>query len=66
MVIRVEPSSQAVIGFPGLARPGRRIRRILHNIVPFDPRSRLIISVNDCVDRPRAVDADRERELDIG
>ena len=42
VAIRVEPTSQAVFGFPGPSRPERRIRRILHNIGPFDPDERFI------------------------
>ena len=42
VAIRVEPTSLAVFGFPGSSRPGSRIRRILHNIGPFDPDERFI------------------------
>jgi hypothetical protein len=42
IAIPVEESSEAVICFPGPSRPGRRIRRILHNISRFDPDSSLI------------------------
>ena len=44
VAIRVEPSNQAVFGFPGPFRPGRRIRHILHNTGPFDPDERLLTS----------------------
>ncbi len=56
VAIRVEPTSQAVFGFPEPSRPGRRIRRILHNIGPFDPDERFI-TLRALSDRPYSATA---------